>query len=98
MVYNARNRMTRAPDGNNGQDESISALLAQSSHGKREVEERLIPPINETWVRLVEQPEVLGAENNSIDVLALREVTERLKERDWQMARAWPRDELSKKP
>lgn len=49
-------------------------------------------------MRLVEQPEVLGAENNSIDVLALREVTERLKERDWQMARAWPRDELSKKP
>jgi hypothetical protein len=32
------------------------------------------------------------------DSIALQEVMERLKERDWQMARAWLGDELSKKP
>jgi RNA polymerase sigma factor (TIGR02999 family) len=196
--------MTRTPNANNGQDESISALLAQLSHGRREVEERLIPLIygelrraaarqmrreranhtlqptalvNEAWLRLVEQPEanyrnrahffgvasrlmrqilvdharkrradrrggtqqqvtleepLLAAENTSIDVLALHELLDRLQEfdprashvvemhffgglsfeemaevlhvavrtvkRDWHMARAWLRDELSKSP
>lgn len=41
---------------------------------------------------------LLSAENNSIDILALQEAMERLKERDWQMARVWVGDELSKTP
>jgi RNA polymerase sigma factor (TIGR02999 family) len=202
--YNAQNPMTRAPDVHNYQDQSISALLAQLSGGKREVEERLIPLVyselrrvvarlmrreranhtlqptalvNEAWLRLVEQPEVnwknrahffgvaslvmrqilvdharrrkadkrggtqqqvtleeplIAAANNSVDVLALHELLERLNDfdprasrvvemhffgglsfeemaevlhvavrtvkRDWHMARAWLRDELSRKP
>jgi hypothetical protein len=32
------------------------------------------------------------------DSIALQEAMERLKERDWQMARVWLGDELSKTP
>jgi len=196
--------MPRQPDTQKGPQESISALLAQLTERKQEVEERLLPLVydelrraaarqmrrersnhtlqptalvNEAWLRLVEQPEMnwksrahffgvasllmhqilvdharkrladkrggprqqvpledplLASAGNSIDVLVLHELLERLQQldpraarvvemhffgglsfdemaevlhvtprtlrRDWRMARAWLRDELSNTP
>ena len=77
--------------GSGASDYSITALLIQLSEGNRQVEERLICLVYDELRRLADFGGLTFEEIAFILKTSLRTI-----KRDWSMARAWLRTELSK--
>jgi hypothetical protein len=81
-------------------DNSITALLAQLSEGKREAEARLIPRIYKELRRRAAHYMRLERVDHTLQptVALVLHVSERTAKRDWNMAQTWLKRELSMQP